>query len=459
MSALWTSAEAVTATGGQSNTDWQANGVSIDTRTLVPGNLFVALKDIRDGHDFVAAALEKGAAAALVSHRPDNISADAPLLIVDDVLDGLAALGRAARIRTNAKVIGVTGSAGKTSTKEMLRTVLSAFGKVHAAEKSFNNHWGVPLTLARMPADTDFAVIEIGMNHPGEIAPLAQMADLDIAIITNVAPVHLAAFTGVDQIAHEKATIFQGLKSDGVAIYNDALETSDILRVAARRFTAKGFGQGDAALLSTDVADGRTKVTAQIGGKILSFTLSVEGKHFAENALAVLLTATALDLDLMKAAKALESWRPPAGRGERWDIDGITLIDDAYNANPLSVGAALDVLATATGTRRIALLGDMLELGATEAQLHAGLADHSAIKSIDIIHCVGPRMKALYDALPPEKRGLWMATSAEMTSTLAQNLHKGDVVLVKGSLGAKMGLLVDAIKSMGTARPMNGDPS
>ena len=459
MSALWTAAEAITATGGECATDWQANGVSIDTRTLKSGDFFVALKDIRDGHNYVAAALDKGAAAALVSHRPTSIAADAPLLIVDDVLDGLRALGIAARKRTAAKTIGVTGSAGKTSTKEMLRTVLSAFGKIHAAEKSYNNHWGVPLTLARMPADTDFAVIEIGMNHPGEIAPLAKMADLDIAIITNVAPVHLAAFTGVDQIAHEKAAIFQGLKTGGTAIYNDALETSDILRQAASRFTVNSFGQGDAALLSTDIAHGRTKVTARIGGKILSFTLSVEGKHFAENAMAVLLTIQALDLDLMKAAKALETWQPPAGRGERWDVNGITLIDDAYNANPLSVTAALDVLASAPGSRRVALLGDMLELGATENKLHADLSSYPAIQSIDIIHCVGPRMKALYDALPPEKRGLWMATSAEMTSSLAEILHKGDVVLVKGSLGAKMGLLVDAIKSMGTARPMNGDPS
>ena len=210
MTALWTSADAVTATGGQSTAKWKAKGVSIDTRTLQPGDLFVALKDVRDGHDFVAAALKAGAAAALVSRIPEGVSPDAPLLIVDDVLQGLEGLGRFARARTTAKVVGVTGSVGKTSTKEMLRRILAGQGRVHAAEASYNNHWGVPLTLARMPADADFAVIEIGMNHPGEIAPLARMADLDVALITIVAAAHLEAFNDLAGIAHEKAAIFRG---------------------------------------------------------------------------------------------------------------------------------------------------------------------------------------------------------------------------------------------------------
>ena len=229
MAALWTSADAAAATGGRSSCTWQASGVSIDTRTLVPGDLFVALTDLRDGHDFVAQALAKGAAAALVSHRPDGVAADAPLLIVPDVLAALAELGRAARARTKARVVGVTGSVGKTSTKEMLRVVLGGQGRVHAAEASYNNHWGVPLTLARMPVDCDFAVIEIGMNHPGEIAPLARLARLDVAMITTVAAAHLDAFDDIDGIAHEKATILDGLEPGGVAVLPAELSVTSIL--------------------------------------------------------------------------------------------------------------------------------------------------------------------------------------------------------------------------------------
>lgn len=459
MSVLWTSTDAAVVTGGECRGDWQAFGVSIDTRSLTKGDIFVALTDVRDGHEFVADALAKGAAAALVSRIPDGVSARAPLLIVPDVLEGLQQLAGAAWARTKAQVIGVTGSAGKTSTKEMLRTVLSTFGQVHAAEKSFNNHWGVPLTLARMPVDTDYAVIEIGMNHPGEIEPLARSVPLNIAIVTNVAPVHLAAFTGVEQIATEKATIFCGLNPAGTAIYNAGLPTSDILATAAGSFASKPFNTAETGLLSVNIAAGKTHVRANIDGHALEFTLAAEGKHFAQNALPVLLTAKALGLDLSRAARAIQTWRPSSGRGERWDINGITLIDDAYNANPLSVGAALDVLAAAEGNRRVAILGDMLELGPTETQLHTDIAVYPAIENIDKIHCVGVQMAALHRALPTSKRGLWFATSSEMTPSLAQNLHKGDVVLVKGSLGVKMGLLVEAIKSMGTAQNLNGDLS
>ncbi len=456
---LWTAVEAAAATGGEARGEWVATGVSIDTRSIIAGDLFVALKDIRDGHDFVADALAKGAGAAMVSYVPEGVPTDAPLLVVPDVLDGLRALGAAARARTSAKVIGVTGSAGKTSTKEMLRTVLSAFGTVHAAEKSFNNHWGVPLTLARMPVNIDFAVIEIGMNHPGEIAPLAALADLDVAIVTNVAPVHLAAFRNVSEIAVEKGAIFSGLRTDGTAIYNAGLAVSPILQQAAGDHPTLCFGVGDTRIDELTIQSGKTQAKVHVAGHPLNLTLSAEGRHFVENALAVFLTIHALNLDRSAAVNALESWRPPAGRGERWSVDGIILIDDAYNANPLSVGAGLDVLARANVERRVAILGDMLELGESEMQLHADLAQHPAIQQIDIIHCIGPRMRALHQVLPAQKRGLWYATSAEMTPTLAENLHKGDIVLVKGSLGAKMGLLVEAIKSMGTARNLNGDPS
>ena len=254
---LWTSADAVAATGGETTTAWTANGVSIDTRTLRPGDLFVALKDLRDGHDFVAQALAKGAAAALVSHRPADVAADAPLLIVPNVLHALERLGTFARARTRAKVVGVTGSVGKTSTKEMLRAILGGQGRVHAAEASYNNHWGVPLTLARMPQDADFAVIEIGMNHPGEIAPLSRMAQPHVAMITIVAPAHLEAFENVEGIAHEKAAILEGLVPGGRAILNADLPTTPILTAKASSVGASAslFGTTPGADYHLDHAD------------------------------------------------------------------------------------------------------------------------------------------------------------------------------------------------------------
>ncbi|HAR52981.1 MAG TPA: UDP-N-acetylmuramoyl-tripeptide--D-alanyl-D-alanine ligase, partial [Roseovarius nubinhibens] len=244
MSALWTAQEAAEATGGTTQGDWQVSGVSIDTRTLAEGDLFVALKAARDGHDFVAQALGKGAGAALVSHIPEGVAPDAPLLIVEDVLAALEALGRAARARSAARVVAVTGSVGKTSTKEMLRTVLARQGRTHAAEASYNNHWGVPLTLARMPRDTQFAVIEIGMNHPGEIAPLARLARPHVAMVTTVAAAHLEAFENIEGIAREKAAIFEGLEPGGIAVVNADLDTTPILEEAATRAgaTIRRFG-------------------------------------------------------------------------------------------------------------------------------------------------------------------------------------------------------------------------
>ncbi|HGG64998.1 MAG TPA: UDP-N-acetylmuramoyl-tripeptide--D-alanyl-D-alanine ligase, partial [Rhodobacteraceae bacterium] len=290
MTVLWTSEEAVAATGGRTTCNWQATGVSIDTRSIAAGELFVALKDVRDGHDFVAQALEKGAAAALVSHVPEGVAEDAPLLIVPDVLQALEAMAVAARVRTSAKVIGVTGSVGKTSTKEMLRSVLERQGQVHAAEMSFNNHWGVPLTLARMPADSDFAVIEIGMNHPGEIAPLARLARPDVAMITNVVAAHMAAFDGIGGIAREKASIIDGLETGGVAVVNGDLDTSHILTGYAKDKGAEcvTFGIEESnthRLLNVQQAGGMTVVRGLIAGAETLFKINSLGEHFAMNAL------------------------------------------------------------------------------------------------------------------------------------------------------------------------------
>ena len=467
---LWTSADAVAATGGQSTTDWQANGVSIDTRTLQPGDLFVALKDLRDGHDFVAQALAKGAAAALVSRIPDGLAPGAALLVVPDVLQALEDLGRAARARSGAKVIGVTGSVGKTSTKEMLRVVLGGQGRVHAAEASYNNHWGVPLTLARMAPDAEFAVIEIGMNHPGEIAPLARLARPHVVMITTVAPAHLEAFASLEGIAHEKAAIIDGLEPGGTAILPADLPVSPILLAKARAAQARTvtFGAADAAdyrLTSVQIGDESTVVRASRQGKPVLYKVLSPGRHFATNGLAVLAVADTLGLDPVIAAADLGRWQPPAGRGTRERIvldvveeTGIDLIDDAFNANPASMAASLEVLINATPEdgigskakgRRIAILGDMLELGPTETALHEAIADTPGLAAIDIIHCVGPRMKALYARLPRSQRGDWVNSAADLVPRARHLIDAGDIVLVKGSKGIKVSLLVDALRKLG----------
>ncbi len=465
---LWTAAEAAAATGGRSVGGWVASGVSIDTRTLAPGDLFVALKDVRDGHDFVAQALEKGAAAALVSRVPDGVHSDAPLLIADDVLSALEALGQAARSRTSARVVAVTGSVGKTSTKDMLRTVLAGQGCTHAAEASYNNQWGVPLTLARMPADTEYAVIEIGMNHPGEIAPLSRMARPHVAIVTTVAPAHLEAFQSIDGIADEKASIFEGLEPGGTAIVNGDVCTAAILRetAAGHAETVVTFGESaglDWRLIDVQVHRAATVAKAEAAGEKVLFKVGTPGAHFAVNALAVLAAVEAMGADRDVAVSDLGRWHPPSGRGthETLMLDiadetlTIALIDDAFNANPASMAASLAVLAgthpedgigrVAAG-RRIAILGDMLELGPDEMALHAELAELPATQSLDIVHCVGPRMRALYDALPERKRGRWVETAEELAAQTARLIDAGDVILVKGSKGSKVSLVVEALK-------------
>ncbi|MGI9394492.1 MAG: UDP-N-acetylmuramoyl-tripeptide--D-alanyl-D-alanine ligase [Boseongicola sp.] len=474
MTTLWTAADAAAATGGKLvGGDWSATGVSIDTRTLQPGDLFVALKDVRDGHEFAADALAKGAAAALVSHVPDDLDDTAPLLVVDEVLTALEQLGAAARARSNAKVIAVTGSAGKTSTKDMLNHVLAHQGATHAAEASYNNHWGVPLTLARMPVATDYAIVEIGMNHPGEIAPLARLARPDVAIVTTVAAAHLEAFGSIAEIAHEKAAIFEGLEPGGAAIFNADIETAPILAKIARLYSERlvGFGALPGANLHASdlrMSESGTVVSGKFRRAPFLFKVGAPGRHFAMNALAVYGAAIFAGADADIAACDIGLWTPPAGRGQRevlkldpvenWTAE---LIDDAFNANPASMDAALWVLSVLSPKdrvgriekgRRIAVLGDMLELGPTEAALHAGLAEHPAIAAVDRVDCVGPRMHALYSALPEEKRGRWVEKAEELASNAHTLIDAGDVILVKGSKGSRVSLVVDALKRLGRDR-------
>ncbi|MEO3414925.1 UDP-N-acetylmuramoyl-tripeptide--D-alanyl-D-alanine ligase [Roseovarius sp. CAU 1744] len=467
---LWAAGDAAAATGGQAQGAWQASGVSIDTRTIRPGDLFVALRDVRDGHEFVAQALEKGAAAAMVSRIPEGVAEDAPLLIVDDVLPALEKLGVAARARTQARVVAVTGSVGKTSTKEMLRDVLHGQGRTHVAEASYNNHWGVPLTLARMPADTEYAVIEIGMNHPGEIAPLARMARPHVAMITTVAAAHLEAFENIEGIAREKAAIFDGLEPGGTAIVNVDLPTTPVLMDKARRVGAQILTFGEASqdyrLDCVTLSDDRTVVQARIGDERVIFKINSAGRHFAMNGLAVLAAVDALGADGGVAAMDIGNWVPPAGRGTREvvildaaDEDlSFDLIDDAFNANPTSMKAALEVLASATPRdgvgrvsrgRRVAILGDMLELGPEETALHTKIAELPFIASLHVIHCVGPRMRHLWDALPPPKRGRQVDSARELAEQAHRIIDAGDVVLVKGSKGSRVSLVVEALRKAG----------
>ncbi len=473
MNTLWTASDAAAATRGQVRGDWTVNGISIDSRTTMRGDLFVALKDQRDGHDFVAAALAAGASAALVDHVPVGLAPDAPLLVVPNVLKALEDLARAARARMNGVVIAVTGSAGKTTTKEMLRMALGRQGKTHAAERSFNNHWGVPLTLARMPADTEFAVIEIGMSNPGEIAPLSKLARPHVAMITTIAPAHLAAFDDLAGIAHEKAAIFEGLEPEGVQIVCANLEQTalDVLHQtstgAERRIWFGSKADNPWHITDVSLTTDRSIVQAMTPEGPLIFKLAAPGKHFALNALGALAAVTAAGADAIVAAHDLAGWRPVQGRGTRetialdlvHDDETLDLYDDAFNANPASMAAALGVLANhARGKgnvrpRRVAILGDMLELGADEADLHRAIAGLKALRKIDLVHTVGPRMRHLHDTLKPKRRGQHFDTAQQAAARAHRLVRAHDAVLVKGSKGSQVSLVVDAIRKLGHPKP------
>jgi UDP-N-acetylmuramoyl-tripeptide--D-alanyl-D-alanine ligase len=436
-------------------------GVSIDSRTVAPGEAYFAIKgDVHDGHAFVAAALNAGAALAVVeAGQRDNFAADAPLLIVDDVLAALCDLARAARARLAAQVIAVTGSVGKTSTKEALRTVLSPQGETHASAASFNNHWGVPLSLAAMPRDAQYGIFEIGMNHAGEIAPLVKMVRPHIAIITTVEPVHLEFFSGIEAIADAKAEIFEGVEPDGAVVLNrDNTQFARLQRRAKKRGVAKivSFGvdkKSNARLLDVALHPACSAVYARILGQELTYKLAMPGRHMAMNSLAVLAAASLAGADLALAGLALSQVQPAAGRGVRQVLTvpngEATLIDESYNANPASMAAALNVLGQAgvgAQGRRIAVLGDMLELGPGGAELHRGLTEAINANAIDMIFCCGPLMSNLWDALSSGKRGGYAEGSVGLESQVVAAIRAGDVIMVKGSLGSRMKVIVTALE-------------
>jgi UDP-N-acetylmuramoyl-tripeptide--D-alanyl-D-alanine ligase len=458
MSALWTSADAEAATLGRATRAFDVAGLSIDTRTLKPGDLYVALKgDTRDGHDFVKAAFAAKAAAALVSRKPDG-AAEEPLLMVANTLRGLEDMARASRARSHAKIVAVTGSAGKTTTKEMLRLAFGALGQTHASAASYNNHWGVPLSIASMPHDAQFGIFEIGMNHFGEIRPLVGFARPHAALVTTIAPAHLEFFGTCEAIADAKSEIFEGIVPGGAALIPNDSPYADRLKARAKQAGVSRiltFGEksgSDARLIAISQIETGMKLDAQILGRPLSFRIGAPGAHIASNAMGALLAVAAVDGDLLNAAAALSSFAALKGRGARFRVsvgDGSAeVIDESYNANPASMAAAFALLGSAQG-RRIAVLGDMLEMGPDGPAHHAALARDIEAARVDLVFANGAQMKSLWDVLPASRRGAYGEKSADIAPALMSALRAGDVVLVKGSLGSRMAVIIDALKARG----------
>jgi UDP-N-acetylmuramoyl-tripeptide--D-alanyl-D-alanine ligase len=461
---LWTMKAILTATGGRlmgRNVD--IAGISIDTRTLEPGDLFVALSDVRDGHDFVEQAFQKGAAAALVlSTRAASLASLGPVIGVDDVLKALAALGQAARLRTKAKILAITGSVGKTGTKEALKAVLSQQGRTHASVASYNNHFGVPLTLARMPEETEFGIFEIGMNHAFEILPLTAMVRPHVALITTVEAVHIEHFKGVEGIADAKGEIFSGLEPGGAAILNH--DNPHFARLKAHAAASPAgriisFGVHEVAdmhaLHINTEADGST-VEAELFGFPFTYHLGTPGRHIAQNSLGLLASVNALGGNVAKAAEALATIRPPTGRGERitLNLQGGTalLIDESYNANPASMKASIENLSLIEAARRIIVLGDMLELGPTGPDLHANLANVIREYAIDHVFAAGALMKNCISALEQgsvAKTSIagYAESATELEPLVLDFLKPGDAVMVKGSNGSRIAHIARVLKT------------
>jgi len=456
---LWTDAEAAAATAGTlSGRQWTALGVSIDTRSLRPGDLFIALTGPHhDGHDHVAAALAAGAAAAIVSRRPENVAPDAPLLLVADPAAALSALARAARARSKARIAAITGSVGKTGTKEMLGLALAEQGPTHTTAGNLNNHYGVPLSLARLPRDAVYAVFELGMNHPGELTPLSALVRPHVAVITAVEAVHLEFFASTEEIADAKAEILSGLEPGGIAVLpRDNRHFHRLAGAAAiLGHKTRSFGNhidATARLLDCGIDPGSTAVFALVGERAMAYRVGVPGQHWAVNSLAVLLAAEALGADVLAAARALGAMTAPKGRGQRKRLPfgggNIELIDESYNASPVSMAAAIATLASsrpAKGARRIAVLGDMLELGEDSPALHAGLAEAIETWGIDLVYTAGPLMSHLDRALDASRRGGHADSADAVAPLVLAGLRPGDVVMVKGSAGSRMSRVVQAL--------------
>lgn len=464
MSLLWSPETLAIAAGGHPARRFGAGGVSIDSRTLRPGDLFVALQgEHRDGHAFVADALSRGAAGAMVSRVPPGLAPDAPLLMVPDTLAALHRLGEFARARSRARVVAITGSVGKTTTKEMLRLILEAAApdRVHAARASYNNQWGVALTLAELPEDAAYAVLEIGMNHPGEIAPLATLARPHVAVITAIEKVHIGFLGSLEAIADEKASLMSALEEGGTAIL--PRDTPFLARLAARvpaHRRVLTFGTGPLAelrLIEAEPDSGATNILAAVLGHTARFRLAAIGRHLVLDSLTALGAAVALGLG-PEAAAALCDFKALPGRGARRALalphGEALLLDESYNASQASVRAALSVLALEPG-RRIAVLGDMLELGEAAEEEHLGLAPDLA-QSADLVFVCGPMMSLLFETLPPALRGGLAADAESLAPIVAAAIAPGDAILVKGSLGSRMRRIVEALLARAAVPAVSG---
>tara|TARA_R110000868_G_scaffold53249_5_gene167355 strand:+ start:5298 stop:6710 length:1413 start_codon:yes stop_codon:yes gene_type:complete len=444
--ALWTARQAMAATGGMlvGELDWTCSGISIDTRSIKPGDLFVALKDVRDGHEFVVDAMARGAAACLVS---DGSNAPGPALQVKDTLVALRQMAEAARDRSSAVRIAVTGSVGKTSVKEAIAAVLRAAGPAHWSVKSYNNHWGVPLTLARMPANTARAVFEVGMNHAGEIRDLSALVRPHVALITRIAPAHLEHLGTIEAIADAKSEIFEGLETDGVAIYPADDPHAPRLANHARNSAAAfmlDFGRSAGAAIrveSFETGLGGSRGVVNVMGLSTPFTLAATGEHWAWNVGAIFAAAAASGLDAREVAAALALVDAEPGRGRAVEVNlpqggSFTLLDDAYNANPVSMAAAISALGSAVpgaGGRRIAVLGDMLELGPQADKLHRDLAPALVEAGVDAVFTCGALMRNLQDSLPDRLQAGHATSATDGLAPVASAIRSGDVVLLKGS--------------------------
>ncbi len=458
---LWSQSDLVKATAGDLIGDWRNDGiagVSIDSRSIKSDELFVAVKAKRDGHNFINDAIRLGAKGALVDHIPAEIPSNTPLLLVPSVQEALEKLGKYRRERSQAKLVAITGSVGKTSSKNMLKTVLELQGKTHASPASFNNYLGVPLTLANLPIDATYAVVEIGMNKPGEIEPLARMTAADVVLITAIGKAHLEAFGDIAGIAYEKAQIVKGLKSTGMAVLNADTPGYEILKKQTIKNGSQfiSFGGIDSKLRAKKMQklNGRIKVQCQFNDRDLEFIVGSSGVHFAENSLGVLLCADCLGANIEKASQDLAKWEPSSGRGSFEKIllpsGNIFLIDDAFNANPSSMKSALQLLSqrTLNCSRRVAFLGDMLELGENEVMLHEEIISWPELADVDIIHTLGPLMNHLHKKLPSNIKGCHYESINDLISDLKNILQEGDKVLVKSSKSVGLSSIVHAIRAM-----------
>ncbi|MBL4854866.1 MAG: UDP-N-acetylmuramoyl-tripeptide--D-alanyl-D-alanine ligase [Robiginitomaculum sp.] len=448
MRALWTHREAELATGGQAVGEWDVNGLSIDTRSLETGQLFVPLKDIRDGHDFIPMAYEKGA-GAVISEHPVS---DTPALIVPDGLKALEDLAIAARKRSSAVRIAVTGSVGKTSVKELIATMCRAAGNTHASIKSYNNHWGVPLTLAGMAQDTKYGVFEMGMNHAGELAALSKIVRPNIALITKIAPAHMAHFENIEGIAKAKAEIFASLEKGGTAIIPADSPHASLLAQQAGNVNVLRFGfdeHADARILSSSNTPSGSRARMDILGETVDVEIPLVGAHWIENVAVALLVVKVAGVDLELASNALKTQGNISGRGQVFNLcvdqKQIRLIDESYNANPESMRAAIAVLGLNRG-RKIAVLGDMLELGDDEAAMHVDLFGPLQDAKIDLVVTCGECMKNLNDVLPKAVNGGWYKDHNACLDGLISSVKDGDIVMVKGSNASGMGKLVASLK-------------